>query len=476
MKNRTKSIVTIVYLLILSVGFVLLYSTATSPLYPTFYGDDAAQFQTIGMCWSKGLLPYVGAFDHKGPFIFWVNMLGYMSSYVLIQSLFLFASLLGAYKITKLYSNKLVWHLFSGFLVIYYMYYIYEGGDMTEEYCLPFLMWSLYYIVKYLKGEGKKKEEHPVGSALLYGICLGISILTRMTNFIMVAAGVITIVVILISNRKFRNLFWNAMTFILGAVATILPFAVYFAINNAFVEFWDGTVLANINYVNVNVPWIFEIDSILVIRNWILAYLCVVVLLITIFCSKVDGGVRLFSIIAFIIEIVFFCSGKFYYHYAIICIPQLVMVTGETISLIGSKTIMPSIALGVALLFYSYVNMVAFFRWPYDRYVEYNHEDVMDYDALMDRVDGTFVAYGDYYTKPLYIRCNILPHYRYFTVQDWHSRISSELKADMYRTFKYGDVEYILTQDDRCELIKDVLVTDYHCLETNGNFSLYKRN
>lgn len=32
---------------------------------------------TIGMSWAKGLVSYVDVFDHKGPFIFFVNMLGF---------------------------------------------------------------------------------------------------------------------------------------------------------------------------------------------------------------------------------------------------------------------------------------------------------------------------------------------------------------------------------------------------------------
>jgi len=35
-------------------------------------------FQIIGKAWTEGITPYVGVFDHKGPFIFFVNALGYL--------------------------------------------------------------------------------------------------------------------------------------------------------------------------------------------------------------------------------------------------------------------------------------------------------------------------------------------------------------------------------------------------------------
>ena len=56
----------------LLVGFwyVYFYSVSTSPRYPDYFGHDSAQFQTLGMAWSKGYLPYGDLFDHKGPYIF----------------------------------------------------------------------------------------------------------------------------------------------------------------------------------------------------------------------------------------------------------------------------------------------------------------------------------------------------------------------------------------------------------------------
>lgn len=67
----------IVLLGIIAFLFVLIFSFSTSPLYPNYWGSDSAQFQTIGMAWASGKIPYRDIFDHKGPFIFWVNMLGY---------------------------------------------------------------------------------------------------------------------------------------------------------------------------------------------------------------------------------------------------------------------------------------------------------------------------------------------------------------------------------------------------------------
>ena len=65
--------------------FVLLFSYSTSPLYSNYltYGGEASagdslQFQTIGKAWLDGAIPYRDALDHKGPLLFFINMLGFL--------------------------------------------------------------------------------------------------------------------------------------------------------------------------------------------------------------------------------------------------------------------------------------------------------------------------------------------------------------------------------------------------------------
>ena len=64
-------------LLAIAVGFTLVFSVSTSPLYPKYYGatelidgGDSLQFQQIGKGWLEGKVPYRDMFDHKGPIIF----------------------------------------------------------------------------------------------------------------------------------------------------------------------------------------------------------------------------------------------------------------------------------------------------------------------------------------------------------------------------------------------------------------------
>ena len=57
-------------------AFLLVFSVTTSPLTPGFYGNDSAVFQLLGRAWKDGHLIYRDLFDHKGPVIFFIDMLG----------------------------------------------------------------------------------------------------------------------------------------------------------------------------------------------------------------------------------------------------------------------------------------------------------------------------------------------------------------------------------------------------------------
>lgn len=94
-KIRSSSKLTII-LLICSIIFVTCFSYCTSPLYKYYYGGDSAQFLTIGKLWYDGKVPFIDVFDHKGPLIFFIDMLGYYIGggqkfgIVIIQVIFIF--------------------------------------------------------------------------------------------------------------------------------------------------------------------------------------------------------------------------------------------------------------------------------------------------------------------------------------------------------------------------------------------------
>lgn len=244
----------------LSIGFVYMFSFSTSPLFPYYYGGDTAQFLTIGKAWWLGKIPYIEMFDHKGPFIFWIDMLGYAITngqkygVAFLQIFFLFFTILAFYQISQLlYKNK-SYGLAVVFIALIAMKRNYCDGNTVEEYCLPFISWSIYGILCYWKNENYL--EHDPKWTFLYGLTFGISFLTRITNFLPVCMGLGLIFVHLLYKKQYRNIGKNILTGVFGAAVLILPFLLYFLQKNALYECIYGTLLYNFEYAEGRKSWI----------------------------------------------------------------------------------------------------------------------------------------------------------------------------------------------------------------------------
>ena len=166
-------------------GFVLIFSYSTSIIYPYFWGNDSAQFLTIGKAWYLGNIPYKDMFDHKGPIIFFIDMIGFYiangSRYgvLFIQIVFMCFTISGILAISQLIIKNYIYGIAIVFITLCSMKYNYVEGNSVEEYCLPFIVWSTYGIVKWFMSDRKR---HKLKWSCLYGITTGVCLLTRVTN------------------------------------------------------------------------------------------------------------------------------------------------------------------------------------------------------------------------------------------------------------------------------------------------------
>ena len=97
-------------LFVSAVIFLVIFSWNTSPLY-TFFGYDSSIFKAMGKFMADGLTPYKDFFDHKGPIIILIEWIGFgitKSDYtmLLLQAIFLTASLFGVYKIANIFMKS----------------------------------------------------------------------------------------------------------------------------------------------------------------------------------------------------------------------------------------------------------------------------------------------------------------------------------------------------------------------------------
>ncbi len=220
------------FICLTGVIFLFIFSYMTSPLFPKSHGWDSAFFQLVGAGMTKGYLPYRDFFDMKGPWLFFFEYLGELIWYgrtgiFLVQCISFGMTLFLCCRIyRRFFGGKGFWDCFLMLLPFYVvMASTMEGGNLTEEWSLPFLFGPLYLSMDFLTGE---KTEHKPVYGMIYGVCFGIISLIRITNAVLICAIVLTITVFLVIGKKWRNLVANGITFLAGVFLAFLPPLLYF--------------------------------------------------------------------------------------------------------------------------------------------------------------------------------------------------------------------------------------------------------
>lgn len=144
--------VIIVWLFLFSAAFLFL---TQSPLHFWIGGDtdtDSSVFKTVALMMSKGYMPYRDSFDHKGPLLFLINFFGMkISSYRgtwVFEFAAVFVTFAALYKIARLFCGR-VFSCISVLASTHLLFNYYVGGNLVEEYAMPFLAVSLYIYLDY---------------------------------------------------------------------------------------------------------------------------------------------------------------------------------------------------------------------------------------------------------------------------------------------------------------------------------------
>lgn len=385
---RTNTIVITGILLSVSVLFVTTFSYTTSPLFRGF-GDytDSSVFQVIGKYWAKGAIPYKELWDMKGPYIFLVNAIGYgltgtKHGVWAVQSVFMFFSSLALFRIFRLYfaSGR---SMCLTLLSLAALSYTYSGGNLTEEYVLPWLLFSFYNVELWEKrnSEGCKKAPHSPSASILYGITSGLSLMSRLTNVLALAGVIFVIALMLIHEKNYRNLYQNSMAFLAGFILSSLPFFLFFMYHQTLQQMLNATFAYAVEYA-----WMSSLDSLSNgIHYFALSYIgSILLLLVTFFRMFTKRHADVYSwlwLAAAGLPFVWFCLGNGYGHYGMIVLPlfAIALTQIEMFSLSKLRT-----AIVVAILIGS-ASKLLFVTVMFD----YENTDLKDYRAGAPR-EGRF--------------------------------------------------------------------------------------
>lgn len=242
MKNKK-----IIIYFILTSFLILMFTTKYSFLYPFNDWQDSNSFLTVARSILDGKIVYKDIIEQKGPILYLIYMIGYLLSFGKISGIFILEII--SMTVVFYYGNKII-NLFCNFKYSYLIVpifgvfistsYAFVHGGSAEEFCLPFLMISLYYFLYHFIYKNLTYKQIFINGiiAMIVGL-IKFSLLGFWFGFM----GIIFFD--LIFKKEIKKAFISCIIFLLGMFSIGLIVVIYFFLNDALNDFVYSYFLIN---------------------------------------------------------------------------------------------------------------------------------------------------------------------------------------------------------------------------------------
>ena len=368
---------------------------------------------------------------------------------------------------------------------IMYKHVAYVDGGKTEEWCLPFLTWSTFYVIKYFEDYySVNKTELNKFCSLFFGISFGVCFMMKQTNAVVIFVLVFFSYINLLINKQYKNLVINIAFCFLGFGIVVLPFLIYFYINNAINYYLFANFIFQTSYAkgmrngfNVN------------LLNELTYYYPVYLNIITVF-MLIKTNKLLFALSIFYSLLFGYCFMLLTYHgvyYEIIFFPLFPVFVNEVKYFFTKENHIKKYILFLLpfILIFSnrFLKSTSFFKSfiPAVVYIDKEFKDIISYchsDSIV-----TYTAGHDKYVLELVLlyRNNKYPLYKYFFNHMMFSNLNKNIRKEIHDEFYSGKSEYVVIEKGKQynqEIpndILDIFEKKYMVEKENKKFKLYKR-
>ncbi len=229
---KTAAIALPYFIIVLASAFIALRSAFAPQVASPFPVYDQAAFSYTGWVMTKGLVPYLNAWDNKGPLLYFIDFIGLIlnKNHGIFFIQWLSVSVCGAflYKTAKLFAGKTA-ALVASLYCIILMTGVYALGNSVEEYALPFTAIALFLLTKYVFNDYRLKTPDVV----IVGACAAACALMRINLVTPIFAYCAVIFAHSLVVKKYAYAGKYLLLFALGFVLFSVPFVVYLAANGA---------------------------------------------------------------------------------------------------------------------------------------------------------------------------------------------------------------------------------------------------
>lgn len=314
----------------------LLFSLCLACIVGTFYrlypGNhmnpdwDSAVFLYIGKRMTEGKIPYVDLFDHKGPLLYLIQYLGCLLSpnsftgVWFLEIINLFVALFISCKTVRLLAKRNS-SIYITLLLTYFLcgWKVWQGGNFSEEYALPWISIALYIFVYFFKNNTYKSHH-----IILLGFSFAAVFLLRANMVAVWIAWIPAVALILLFQKRFHELRSCITLFIFGTILLFLPTVLIALKNRSLYAMWRYYILFNFSYtgqVRLNIAsWLKSaLSSVLLLWPGLMA------IIVWLFTHPKDKFQWLNLLFFLVSQITIQMSGRSFVHYQIQMLPVFIL-------------------------------------------------------------------------------------------------------------------------------------------------------
>ncbi|MBQ0036984.1 MAG: hypothetical protein KBT35_08735 [Firmicutes bacterium] len=497
-KKANNEVINYLILVVLAFLFLLVFSNGTSPLTKHYYGSDSAFFMFFGKAMKNGMIPYVDVFDHKGPYFFFTQELGQIIcegryGAFIIQiinlsiSMFIVDKIILKARPNLEFKKRIIFQIPLAWLLIV----TFRDGNMTEEYALPHLFLSLLLFIKSLDLYNDEGYYHNPKYALIYGFSLGVLALSRITNAAFLCAVVLTITILLIYKKEYKNLTQNIVCFVSGLILSFIPIIIYFISVNGL-EYMLKYVFVFAYKYSMNSSLGYRISTYFTLKNILFILPAFLPVLYLILINKMKTKEFVFACIGFIATFIATFLGFSFTHYFVLAIPNVsygiylcLKYFDLTEKLYKNKVIVIATIIfvmlqGIYVVEASGKNVLQIADYSLSEKQSNYYENLEKLDLEIGEIipqEDKNKVWGYGIKARLYLRTDMYPCVKFFDYLDQFLSYD-DLREEIISLYNINRPKWLIISKEKetiPKFLEESIESDFYLSFENERYSLYKR-
>jgi len=231
--------------LICIICFIVSLLNRQNPFDMTYMRYDSSIYQYIGWQMTEGKIPYRDIFDHKGPVIYFWNMLGYglhpMLGQWFLEFCALFVSAILAFKMGCRFISPVICTLIIGIIFFNTPAADTIGNIVSLAVSLSYIC---LYILLFYVSDNKISPAH----SFILGIICALLLLLKPTYLALPAVILTYIAVSTLYQKKYSEFILFALCSICSFLLIITIICGWLQYHHALADFWQYYVIFNLRY------------------------------------------------------------------------------------------------------------------------------------------------------------------------------------------------------------------------------------